>query len=410
MSVNKTIATLGVSLFIFGQGIGPLLFSPISEIYGRRPVYITALTLYCIFQLMPSLGEHLAAMLVGRFFSGFAGGTFMTVISGTFSDMFEPKDRGFSTAMFSIAPFLGPGIGPMLGGCINTNLGYRWIFKVMLIWSTALLFLVAALVPETFKPVLVKRQQKRENPTENENHGRSIFSTISTLLMSAKRPLKMLATDPIIFVTSFASGIYLAIIYLFFVAYPMIFEDMYDIKPSHTGYTFLGMATGMLLTLPTRSLWQKIYIHLKDTRNGGAGIPEYRLPQIFVGTLLASIGLVIFAFTIQPAIHYMVPITASGISGFGFLLVFNGVFAYIFEAYPKYTASTSACNLFFRSIMAGIFPLFGAHLFRALTPRWACVILAVISACMSLAPIAIFKYGPSLREASKFGGDCFASI
>lgn len=395
MSVNKTIATLGVTLFIIGQGIGPLLFTPISEIYGRRKVYLVALTLYCIFQLMPALGHTLPIMLVGRFFSGFAGGTFITVISGTFSDMFEQKDIGIPTLMFSMAPFLGPGIGPMIGATINTNLGYRWIFKVMLLWSVGLLVLVALLVPETFLPVLQKKHSSPANKPKNIAH------LCWILIKSAKKPLKMVATDPIIFFTSFASGIYLALIYLFFVAYPLIFEDIYHFRPVSTGYTFLGMTCGMLLTIPTRRLWVGIYKYLARTRNDGVGMPEYRLPQMLTGTVTSFIGLLLFAFTIRASIHWMVPIASSGIFGFGCLLVFNGVFAYVFEAYPKCVASASACNLFFRSVMAGIFPLFGATMFRRLTPRWACVLLAGVTLVMSLAPILFFKYGRALREASK---------
>lgn len=394
-SVTETIATLGVTLFIVGQGIGPLLFTPISEIYGRRKVYLVALTLYCIFQIMPSVGPSLAVMLVGRFFSGFAGGTFITVISGTFSDMFELKDRGIPTLMFSIAPFLGPGIGPMIGALSNAHLGYYWIFRVMLIWSAVLLLLVALLVPETFLPVLLKQERAPEHRPKNVLH------LCWILLKSAKTPLKFLATDTIIFLTSLASGVYLALIYLFFVAYPLIFEDIYNFHPISTGYTFLGMTVGMLLTVPARPLWVCIYNYLARTRNGGEGLPEYRLPQMFTGTVTSTVGLLLFAFTIRESIHWMVPICCSSVFGFGCLLVFNGVFAYIFEAYPRCVASASACNLFVRSTMAGIFPLFGQAMFRALTPRWTCVLLAGITLLMSMTPVLFFVYGPRLRLASQ---------
>lgn len=405
MSINRTIATLGVTLFIFGQGIGPLLFSPISEIYGRRPVYLLSLFLYCTFQLMTSFGQTLPIMLVGRFFSGFAGGTFITVISGTFSDMFEQKDMDIPTLMFSIGPFLGPGVGPFIGGCINNRFGYRWIFKFMLIWSAVLLLAVTIFVPETYKMALYEKAEKQKRGKNYKSSGenkKTFWAIFSTLILSTKRPLIMIASDSIIFISSFASGILLAIIYLFFVAYPIIFEEIYNFQPKSTGMTFMGITAGMLCTIPTRGIWKLIYNRLKDSQNDGQGKPEYRLPQMLVGIVTVSIGLLFFAFTIRPSIHFMIPLVASGIFGFGCLLVFNSVFSYVFEAYPKYSASASSCNLFFRSIMAGIFPLFGERLFRAMHPTWACTMLAGVTLLMCLMPVIFYKYGPQLREASRF--------
>lgn len=400
-SINKTIATLGVTLFICGQGVGPLMFSPISEMYGRRPVYLVGLSLYCSFQLLTCFGPHLALMLVGRFFSGFSGGIFITVISGTFSDLFEQKDMGIPTLMFSIAPFLGPGIGPVIGGVVNESLGYRWIFIVMLIWSCLLLILVALIVPETYRPVLIERLQNKANDSSqsilNGFSMLSIFKTTLSLIMSAKKPLTMLVTKPIIFFTSLISGIFLAIIYLFFVAYPLIFETMYNFTPMNTSFTYLGITTGMICTIPTRGVWLKLAAKLKK-KNNDISVPEHRLPQMLAGIIIAFVGLLIFAFTIRPSIHFMVPIMASSIFGFGCLYVFNTVFTYVFECFPTSTASASACNLFLRSFIAGVFPLFGRKMFIRLTSRFACLVLALVILSLSIAPVMFWRLGHKMRN------------
>lgn len=69
---GKVVASLGISLFILGLGSGPMLFAPLSEYYGRRPIYIAGLFLYVIFQLPVCLAPNIQTMLVGRFLSAFS--------------------------------------------------------------------------------------------------------------------------------------------------------------------------------------------------------------------------------------------------------------------------------------------------------------------------------------------------
>lgn len=407
LHTSKTLATLGVTLFTFGLGIGPLFFSPISEFYGRRPVYLTAMAMYCLFQLMTVLGESIELMLAGRFMAGFAGSAFMTVISGTFSDLFEKKDMPIPTLMFTIGPFVGPGLGPIIGGSICTHWGYRWIFKAMLLWSFILLILVGILVPETYEPILLKEKAERMRkrcpnikyyaPIERAKDS----SILSTVVLSPKRPLMMLALDPVIFVSSLYSGILLAIIYLFFVVYPIVFRDIYQFTPGQTSMTFIAITVGMKLTAFTYPIWTRVYKKL-TAANDDKEQPEYHLPQLIAGSILVPIGLCIFAATIRQSIHYLVPIFASGLFGFGCLLVFNGIFSYIFDSYKAHAASATACNTFMRSIMAGVFPLFGAQLFHKLGSSNACFMLAGMTLIVIPAPIAFFKYGSWLREKSRF--------
>lgn len=416
-NISKTIATLGVTLFIVGQGAGPLAFSPLSERYGRKPVYLVGLSLYCLFQLLTSFGTHLAVMLVGRFFSGLSGGVFLTVISGTFSDMFDRESMGIPTLIFSIAPFLGPGVGPIIGGSIGEAFGYRWIFIVMLLWSTLLLILVGLIVPETSVRALSTKLDRMKRRAAEKATGEvtplnvkfwdactNARQTIVVIAKSPRKPLTMLATDPIIFSTSLLSGVFLATIYLFFVAFPLIFEGLYGITPLATSATYLCITAGMLLTVPTFPFWAYVQARLVRAADG-VEKPEHRLPQMLAGTVFAAVGLLIFALTIGRNASIAGPLVAAGIFGFGALHVFNSVFAYIFASTPADSAaSASACNLFCRSSMAGVFPLFGQALFTSpeLGLRGSCFLLAGIVAALSSVPIGLYIYGPKLRQKQSY--------
>ena len=368
---------------------------------------MTAMLMYCSSQLLTVLGETMPLILVGRLLAGLGGGVFLTVVAGTFSDLFDKRDMSIPTLLFSIGPFIGPGVGPLLGGWINESWGYRWVFKTMLFWSFSLLVLVGVVVPETYEPILLKKKakmlRKRHSdagfyaPIERSNNG----GILSTVILSPKRPLMMLMLDPVIFITSLYSGILLTIIYLFLVSYPIVFKEIYHFDALTTSRTFMGITVGMILTAFTYPIWEHIYYKL-IVRYEGEEHPEFHLPQMMAGSIIVPIGLTIFAATIKPNIHFMVPIVASAVFGFGCLLVFNSIFLYILDVYKDYAASVAACNVFLRCIMAGVFPLFGLKLFRRLGFSNACFLLAGITLLLAPSPIIFFKYGRWLRQKSRF--------
>jgi MFS family permease len=65
---SETIATLGVTTYMIGLAVGSLILAPISEIWGRRPVYFGSLLFYCLMTLPCSLATGLAEVQVVRFF------------------------------------------------------------------------------------------------------------------------------------------------------------------------------------------------------------------------------------------------------------------------------------------------------------------------------------------------------
>lgn len=90
-SCSRLISTLGLSLFTAGLGIGPLLFAPLSEFFGRKPIYLVSLLLYFVWLFPCAFAPSIEVLLVSRFFSGVSGSAFVTVAGGTVGDLFEKK-------------------------------------------------------------------------------------------------------------------------------------------------------------------------------------------------------------------------------------------------------------------------------------------------------------------------------
>jgi len=88
--VSQTKATLGLSLYVIGYGIGPLLFSPISEIpaIGRNPVYIATLFVFVILQIPTIYAPNMSTLLAMRFWAGFVGSPALATGGASIQDMF----------------------------------------------------------------------------------------------------------------------------------------------------------------------------------------------------------------------------------------------------------------------------------------------------------------------------------
>ena len=106
--ISEETAELGTALYLIGFGIGPLFFGPMSEAFGRSPIYFFTFTAFILCQLGTALGKNPQAILIPRFWAGFFGSTPLSCAGGSISDMFNAYDRTYSFPVFASMPFVGP--------------------------------------------------------------------------------------------------------------------------------------------------------------------------------------------------------------------------------------------------------------------------------------------------------------
>ena len=108
---------------------GPLLLSPLSEMYGRRIILNLSTSFFVLFQIGCALAPNLSALIVFRLLTGIGGSACLTIGGGVVSDLFEPEERGMAMSIFSAGPLFGPVLGPICGGFIAQRAGWRWVSK-----------------------------------------------------------------------------------------------------------------------------------------------------------------------------------------------------------------------------------------------------------------------------------------
>lgn len=147
---SHLVATLGLSTFVLGIALGPM-WSPLSEFYGRRPIYLAAFAMFTIWIIPTAVAKNITTVIISRFFQGLSGSAFLSVSGGTVSDLFTPDKMQHPMTMFTAAPFLGPCVGPLIGGFINSNVSWRWTHYVLIIWALTMFVGIFFLIPETYR-------------------------------------------------------------------------------------------------------------------------------------------------------------------------------------------------------------------------------------------------------------------
>ncbi|KAJ3544006.1 hypothetical protein NM688_g5793 [Phlebia brevispora] len=360
LHVGSEVAILGVSLFVIGLGIGPLLVGPLSEVHGRSIVYRASYLLFFAFSWAVAFPPHIAVYTIFRFLTGFCSAAFLSVAGGSVSDLFDNTKIATPMAVYTMSPFIGPVLGPIVAGFISQNTNWRWIFRVLIIWTFVQFIMLLLLVPETYAPVLVKNKAARLRKATGDDRywaplDRRQHSMLHAMVLSCYVPFKLLFLDPMALLLDLWSALLLGILYLTFQAFPIIFGEKHHFPPEFVGLTFIGMGVGMGLGLAAQPLFNRYRRNVLNVRYKGQPPVEVILIPGMFGAILVPISLYWLAFTTYAHVHWIVPIIASAPFGTGIFFCFTAVFTYTVSAYRPIAASAMAANTFFlyRSFSTG---------------------------------------------------------
>ncbi|KAL2817059.1 major facilitator superfamily domain-containing protein [Aspergillus cavernicola] len=400
--IGSEVATLGLSLYVLGFALGPMIWAPLSEFIGRQGPFFISLGGMASFFAGAAGARNIQTLLILRFLAGAFGSSPLTNAGGVISDMFTARHRGLALSLFAAAPFMGPAIGPVIGGFLGMKTGWRWVEGFLAMFGGVMWILTALLVPETYAPTLLRRRAARliqltgsiyRTQLDVDKQGVSIKHMFSTLLL---RPWVLLFQEPIVLILS----VYIAIIYgalfMMFAAFPIVYEQHRGWNQGVGGLAFMGIMIGMILgvlyTIPDNMR----YLRTVD-RHGGCAPPEARLPPVILASICIPTGLFWFAWTNDPSIHWVASIAAGAPFGFGVVLVYLGTMSYLIDSYTIFAASVLAANAILRSIFGAVFPLFTTYMYNTLGIHWASSIPAFLALLCMPFPFLFYRYGESVR-------------
>ncbi|KAH6682497.1 major facilitator superfamily domain-containing protein [Halenospora varia] len=401
---SEPVATLGVTTYLLGLAVGSLILAPLSEIYGRRPVYIGSLLFYCLMVLPCALATSLSEILVVRFFGALAGAAMISNSPGTVADITTENYRALAFSIWSIGPMNGPVTGPLIGGFVAEYLGWRWTNWLVLIIS-GVAWLLCSCIKETYAPTILKKKAAKIRKETGDDRWWSRYdnrmSAWDVLKINLSRPFILSFTEPILWFWNAYIAIIYGILYLCFVAYPLIYTGLRGWSAGLSGLAFVGIGVGTMIAIVTEPLARRIVnSHKKDPETGRV-YPEASVSIVCFAAFLCPIGQLWFSWTSTPTtIHWVWPILAGVPFGAGNCLVFIYASNYLAGSYGIYSASALAGNAVFRSAIGGTLPLAGPSMYAKLSPHWAGTLLGLLQVALIPIPFVFYKWGDKIRAKS----------
>lgn len=327
------VESMATGLFLVGFGCGALFAGPISETVGRNPVYIATMFIYMCFILGSALSPNIGAQLAFRFLAGFFGSTPLVCAGGSISDLWSPLERVYAFPMFANAGFLGPTLGPIIGGYIaqSHQLSWRWTEWITLIFSGLILAVVVLFQPETYPQTLLKWKAEHLRAITGDDRYRAFLEIRQEtfrhrLVRALYRPFILTAREPIIMIFALYLTVIYIILFTFLDGYTYVFQETYGISQGLTGICFVGIAIGLFgasALVPLVYKWAKRDLAKIEEQGGSRLPPEFRLwYSMLGGSFAVPISLFWMGWTAYPHISIWSPLLASVLFGYGILCIF----------------------------------------------------------------------------------------
>jgi hypothetical protein len=266
-------------------------------------------------------------------------------------------------------------------------------------------------MPESYAPVILARKAaKMRKETGNQNIvARSDLESKSwnyVITHVMTRPFRMLIHESIVLFTCIYLSLAYAIFYLYFEAYPIIFQgpdSIYHFNAGQTGLAFLPIGIGASACSLLFLVYDSYLARAQARKAPWSQIEEYRrLPLACVGGPLYVISLFWIGWSAYANVHWIVPILSGITFGMGFLLIFMAMLNYLTDAYETFAASAQGIASTCRSVFGALLPLASKSMFDALGIHWACSLLAFLSLGVTIIPFVFIRYGDRIRAGSKF--------
>ncbi|EAW07800.1 MFS transporter [Aspergillus clavatus NRRL 1] len=404
--VGEEVGILGTALLLFGFGVGPLVWAPLSEVYGRKFAVLIPYFIAAIFSFGTATAKDIQTIMITRFFTGFFGSAPITNTGGVLGDIWSPEQRGAAIVGYALAVVGGPVLGPIVGGAISQSyLGWRWTQYITGIMMMFFLTLDILYIDESYPPVLLVYKARRLR-FESGNwalHARHEEWDVSLKELGNKylvRPFQLLFTPICFLVALYASFVY-GILYLSLASFPVEFQEVRGWNQVVGALPFLSYLIGILFGAAMNLFNQKFYIK-RFKANNNFPVPEARLPPMMIGSIFFAAGLFIFGWTSDKNIHWVGPNAGAVSMGFGFFTIFQAALNYLIDTFTEFAASAVAANTFLRSVFAGAFPMFAGIMFRKMGVDWAASTLGFIAVALIPIPYLFYIYGPAIRARGKW--------
>ncbi|XMA09108.1 hypothetical protein WAI453_001899 [Rhynchosporium graminicola] len=406
---SKTARILLVTVWELGEAAGPFLMAPLSEIYGRYPVFNVANIIFIFGVVLGALSHTANIFIFSRLLTGFAVAS-NVLNPAIIGDIYNSESRGSGMSLVMLAPLVGGTIGPTISGLLAETVGWRNILWLCAGLATLCEILFCTFLRETYKVTILQRRAARLRKETNDKSLKCLWETEdgdsvqswAKLRTAITRPFLVMYSSLVLQIMSFYSGFAFTFYYILATTLPGILKDIYGFSPAKTGSVFISFSTGAFLGIIVCNLSvDRIYVKL-TRNNGGAARPEFRLPFMIGGASLLPFVVGFYGWIPYSRwpIYLLLLVVAS--LGFVAMCVMIPMSSYIVDSFGIYSASAMTVVLLTRCSMGTLLPLCIPLLTDALGLGYGFLVLAAVCLIVFPLPVLILRYGARWRQKSVY--------
>jgi MFS transporter, DHA1 family, multidrug resistance protein len=143
---------LTISSYLIGFATGQIVYGPVSDRFGRKPVMMVALVLYAIGSVVCATTQSIEMLAALRFVQALGGAGAIVLARAVVRDLYSGVRAGRELSLMGSIQALAPILAPVIGGLLQTVFGWRASFILLVIFAVTIGTATARLLPETHKP------------------------------------------------------------------------------------------------------------------------------------------------------------------------------------------------------------------------------------------------------------------
>ncbi|EIW78231.1 MFS general substrate transporter [Coniophora puteana RWD-64-598 SS2] len=393
--------SLSLAMFILIQGSAPLFWSTLSEIKGRKLVYLVSIAIFIVTTAIVAISRTIGLVIGMRVLQAAGSSSVMSVGAASLADIYEPHQRGTMMGIYYSAPLLGPALGPIIGGALTQGFGWRAVFWFLCIWGGVIFAAFAFLFKDTFRKersltyqnVLKRRIRERqqheqqkarksrsgdvtpatarpsvENEHANEKEQGSPKDleaqrvVVSAEVMKEIKP-SLADVNPLppywrvikqknnlVAITS--SGLLFAFSYSITYTCARTLADSYGYNALTTGLVLLAFGIGSVAGSIFGGRWSDRALARLKVENGGVSYAEMRLDSTKTVMLFFPPSVIGYAWVCQERVHVAAVCVMLFLCGFFSIWIYSSTLSYLVDANVGRSSSAVASNSTFRGLFA----------------------------------------------------------